>query len=266
MTQPLAPSRALVDFQVESGIGTITLNRPDRRNALNHELIEQLGTAWTKARDRDDVRVVILTGAGDRAFCAGADLKEYLPKPGALAQLWNSGADLRPDRGIAMWKPVVAAVNGDCLGGGITLLLATDVRISVPHARFGTPEVRWGVIASCGGTQRLMHQLPAPIALEMLLTGEPIAAATAERWGLINRIVAPSELMQCARNVACQIAANAPLAVQATKELALRSHDMSIDTALRLEDAMLRILQSTRDVQEGAAAFADKRSAQFIGE
>jgi E-phenylitaconyl-CoA hydratase len=266
MTQTAVPSRTLVDFQVESGIGTITLNRPERRNALNHEMIEQLGTAWTAARDRDDVRVVILTGVGDRAFCAGADLKEYLPRPGALAQFWNSGAGLRPDRGIAMWKPVIGAFNGDCLGGGITLLLATDIRISVPHARFGTPEVRWGVIASCGGTQRLMHGLPPSIALEMLLTGEPIQAATAERWGLINRIVAPSELIQSARTVAQRIAANAPLAVQATKELALRSRDTSIDAALRLEDAMLRVLQSTRDAQEGAAAFSEKRAARFIGE
>jgi E-phenylitaconyl-CoA hydratase len=255
----------LVSFHVESAVATVTLSRPERHNALNSAMLDELAAAWREIRDRSDIRAAILTGAGEGAFCAGADLKEYITVPPPLSSVWEPHTGLRPDRGIDLWKPVIAAVNGDCLGGGMTLLLATDIRLSVPHARFGTPEVRWGVLASCGGTQRLMHELPAPIALELLLTGEAIDANAAERWGLINRIVERGALLETAQEIALRIASNAPLAVQATKELALRSRDMSLTSGLRLEDAMLRLLQSTHDVKEGAAAFAEKRPPVFLG-
>jgi E-phenylitaconyl-CoA hydratase len=255
-----------IKFEVTDGIATITLDRPERLNALNNAMIDALAQAWREVRDRKDIRVAILTGAGERAFCAGADLREYIPEPPPIADTWTIQAGLRPDRGIDVWKPVIGAVNGHCLGGGMTLLLATDIRISVPHATFGTPEVKWGVLASCGGTQRLMQELPGAIAMELLLTGKPFDAETAERRGLINRIVEPSQLLAQAHALAEQIAANAPLAVQATKELAIRSRGMSLDVGIRMEDAMVRLLQSTADVKEGTAAFAARRRPSFTGQ
>ncbi|MGV6876020.1 enoyl-CoA hydratase/isomerase family protein [Pseudochelatococcus sp. B33] len=255
-----------VEFEVSDNIATVMLARPERLNAINNAMVDALARVWREIRDRRDIRVAILTGAGDRAFCAGADLLEYIPEPPPISDTWVHQAGLRPDRGIELWKPVIAAVNGHCLGGGMTLLLATDIRLAVPKATFGTPEVRWGVLASCGGTQRLMHELPSALAMEMLLTGKPIDAATAERRGLINRIVEPDALMKEARAVARQIAANAPLAVQATKELALTSRGVSPAIGIRLEDAMVRLLQATEDVREGTTAFAEKRQPVFRGE
>jgi E-phenylitaconyl-CoA hydratase len=164
-----------------------------------------------------------------------------------------------------VWKPVIAAVNGYCLGGGVTLLLATDIRIAVPTATFGLSEVKRGVIAGNGGTQRVAAQLPHAIAMEMVLTGEPMDAAWAERWGMVNRIVPPEALMDTARDYARKIAANAPLAVQAAKELAVRSRDMSLADGLRMEQMVNRILQGSADVQEGRAAFAEKRLPRFGG-
>jgi E-phenylitaconyl-CoA hydratase len=156
-------------------------------------------------------------------------------------------------------------VNGYCLGGGLTLLLATDIRVAATHATFGLTEVKRGVFAANGGTQRVCQQLPHAIAMELLLTGEPIDAATAERWGLVNRVVPQHSLMETALGIARRIASNAPLAVQATKELALRSRDVDLATGLRLEQMMLRLLQGTEDVTEGTKAFAEKRQPAFKG-
>jgi len=169
------------------------------------------------------------------------------------------------NRGLEVWKPVIAAVNGYCLGGGMTLLLATDIRVAAPHATFAVSEVKRGVFPANGGTQRIVQQLPHAIAMEMLLTGDAIDADTALRWGLINKVVASSELLPTAMQYAQRIAANAPLAVQSAKELALRSRDIDLASGLRMEQMMLRLLQSSSDVQEGTAAFAEKRAPQFTG-
>ena len=164
-----------------------------------------------------------------------------------------------------MFKPIIAAVNGYCLGGGMTLLLATDIRIAAEHASFGLSEVKRGVIAGNGGTQRVLSQLPYAIAMEVLLTGDRFDAATAERWGLVNRVVPAAELMETAMDYAERIAANAPLAVQAAKELALRSRDMDLVSGLRLEQTMNRLLMFSADAREGPAAFAEKRRPEFEG-
>jgi enoyl-CoA hydratase/carnithine racemase len=179
--------------------------------------------------------------------------------------MWLTQRDQLLNRGLEVWKPVVAAVNGLCLGGGMTLLLATDIRVAAEHASFSLAEVKRGVIAGNGGTQRVLEQLPRAIAMEMLLTGDGIDAAAAERWGLVNRVVPKEKLMETAFDYARRIAANAPLAVQAAKELALRSRDMDLGTGLRMEQLVNRMLSFTEDAKEGPAAFAEKRPPRFVG-
>ena len=254
-----------IDIKVEGGIALITINRPERLNAMDAEHYEGLSQAWQQVRDDPAIRVAVVTGAGEKSFTTGADLKSFIPKPPSLAEMMLTQKAQLLNRGLEVWKPVIAAVNGYCLGGGMTLLLATDIRVAAPHATFAVSEVKRGVFPANGGTQRIVQQLPHAIAMEMLLTGDAIDADTALRWGLINKVVASSELLPTAMQYAQRIAANAPLAVQSAKELALRSRDIDLASGLRMEQMMLRLLQSTSDVQEGTAAFAEKRAPQFTG-
>jgi enoyl-CoA hydratase/carnithine racemase len=254
-----------IDIEVSDGIAVVTMNRPERMNALDAEHYHGLSEAWKRIRDDPDIGAAIVTGAGDRAFTAGADLKSYIPAPPSLSRLWLTQDDQLLNRGLEIWKPVVAAVNGYCVAGGMTLLFATDVRIAADHAVFGLSEVKRGLLPGNGGTQRALEQLPHAIAMEMLLTGDPIDATTAERWGLVNRVVPGAQLMSTAREYAQRLAANAPLAVQAIKEMALRARDMDRTTGLRIEQVMLRVLQMTADAAEGAAAFGEKRPPKFLG-
>jgi E-phenylitaconyl-CoA hydratase len=254
-----------IDFAVEDGIATITLNRPERLNAMDAEHYQALSEAWITVRDDPQIRVAIITGAGERSFTTGADLKSFIPSLPGMAELMLTQAGQLLNRGLEVWKPVIAAINGYCVGGGMTLMLAADIRVAVEHAMFGVAEVKRGVFPANGGTQRIARQLPYAIAMELLLTGDNIDAATAERWGLVNKVVPTPDLMPTALAYARRIAANAPLAVQAAKELAIRSLDVDLPTGLRLEQLMLRHLQGTDDVREGTAAFAQKRPAQFTG-
>jgi enoyl-CoA hydratase/carnithine racemase len=169
------------------------------------------------------------------------------------------------NRGLEIWKPVIAAINGHCLAGGMTLMLATDIRITADHATFAVTEVKRGIIAANGGTQRLPQQLPHAIAMELLLTGDAIDAETAARWGLVNRVVPGDKVMETALGFARRIAANAPLAVQAAKELALRGSDQGLAAGLRFEQFVNHILQRTEDAAEGRQAFAEKRAPNFTG-
>src|SRR5688572_32216190 len=161
---------------IEDGIAQITINRPEKRNALDEEHYDALSAAWQRVRDDAAIRVAIITGAGDKAFSSGADLKSYIPKRVGLSETWLTQKQPLLNRGLEIWKPVIAAVNGHCLAGGMTLLLATDIRVAVPHATFSLAEVRRGIIAGNGGTQRTIAQLPRAIAMEMLLTGAPMDA------------------------------------------------------------------------------------------
>ena len=255
-----------IDVAVTDGIATITINRPERLNAMDAEHYHALSDAWMRVRDDAAIRVAVVTGAGARAFSAGADIKSFLTRPAPLPDLWLTQRDQLLNRGLEVWKPVIAAVNGLCLGGGMTLLLATDIRIAADHATFGLSEVKRGVVAGNGGTQRAIRQLPYAIAMEMLLTGDPIDAGQAARWGLVNRVVPAAEVMPTALAYAGRIAANAPLAVQAAKELAVRSRDVDLATGLRMEQVMNRMLQFSDDAREGPAAFAGKRAPRFRGE
>ena len=255
-----------IDLDVlDDGIAVITINRPDKRNALDAEHYAALSDAWTRVRDDDAIRVAIVTGAGDKVFSAGADLKTWIGREVKLSEMWQTQRGMLLNRGLEIWKPVVAAINGHCVGGGMTLMLATDIRVSAEHATFGLSEVKRGVIPANGGTQRLPQQLPHAIAMELLLTGDAIDAQTAARWGLVNRVVPAGEVMAAALDFARRIAANAPLAVQAAKELALRGGDTGLAAGLRFEQFVNHILQRTDDAAEGREAFAAKRPPRFSG-
>jgi E-phenylitaconyl-CoA hydratase len=254
-----------IDVSVEEGIALVTINRPERLNAMDLEHYQGLSRAWVQVRDDPAIRVAIITGAGDRAFTAGADLKSFVTRPVELPELWQTQKDQLLNRGLEVWKPIIAAVNGVCLGGGTTLLFATDIRIAVPHATFNLAEVRRGLVPGNGGTQRVLGQLPYAIAMEFMLTADTIDAAKAERWGLINQIVPSAELLSTAYAMARKIAGNAPLAVQAAKELAVRSRDMDLASGLRMEQIANRMLWESEDIKEGTAAFAEKRAPRFQG-
>ncbi|HEY4917330.1 MAG TPA: enoyl-CoA hydratase-related protein [Solirubrobacteraceae bacterium] len=255
-----------VDFELQDdGIALITLNRPERLNAMDADAYRALSEAWMRVRDDDEIRTAVITGAGERAFSTGADLKSFVTSPDDLSGFWQTQREQLLNRGLEVYKPIVAAVNGYCLGGGMTLLLATDIRVAAEHASFGLAEVKRGIIAGNGGTQRIASQLPHAIAMELLLTGDQIDAQTAARWGLVNRVVSMEELLPTAMDYAKRIAANAPLAVQATKELALRSRDVDLASGLRMEQTVNRLLQFTADAKEGPAAFAERREPRFEG-
>ncbi len=255
-----------IDFQVsDEGIALITINRPERLNAMDAEHYQGLSKAWCTVRDDSSIRVAIITGAGEKSFTTGADIKSFLTAPTDLSEMWLTQRDQLLNRGLEVWKPIISAVNGYCLGGGITLMLATDIRIAVPHATFNLAEVKRGVIPGNGGTQRILDQLPYPIAMDLLLTGDMMDAETAARWGLINKVVPKEQLLETAYTYARKIAANAPLAVQAAKELAVRSREMDRATGLRFEAVINRMLAMTEDAKEGPAAFAAKRTPQFKG-
>ena len=255
-----------VDLEVAGGVATIVINRPERLNALDAEAYQALSDAWVRVRDDAAIRVAVITGAGEKSFCVGADLKSFVNAPANLSEFWLTQQGQLLNRGLEVWKPVIAAVNGYCLGGGMTLLLATDMRVSAEHATFGLSEVKRGIIAGNGGTQRVLANVPYPIAMELLLTGEPLDAERAARWGLVNRVVPMEKLMDAALELASKVAANAPLAVQASKELAVRSRDMDLATGLRLEQSLNRLLQFTSDAAEGPRAFAERRPPAFEGE
>ena len=255
-----------IDFSVsDEGIALITINRPERLNAMDQAHYQALSQAWCTVRDDPAIRVAIVTGAGERSFTTGADLKSFVTAPSGLSEMWLTQRDQLLNRGLEVWKPVIAAINGYCLAGGMTLLLATDIRVAASHATFSLAEVKRGIIAGNGGTQRILQQLPYAIAMEMLLTGDGIDAATAERWGLVNKVVPQEQLLETAYQYAHRIVANAPLAVQAAKELAIRSRDTDLTTGLRLEAVINRMLQLTEDAKEGPRAFAERRPAQFKG-
>lgn len=255
-----------IDLELlDGGVAVITINRPDKRNALDAEHYQALSEAWTRVRDDDAIRVAVVTGAGHQVFSAGADLKSWIGREAPLSELWQTQKGMLLNRGLEIWKPVVCALNGHCLAGGMTLMLATDIRVAAEHVTFALSEVKRGIIAANGGTQRLPEQLPHAIAMEMLLTGDAIDAETALRFGLVNRVVPAAQLMEAALDYARRIAANAPLAVQAAKELALRGREGGLAAGLRFEQFVQNILRHTDDAVEGRTAFAEKRGPRFKG-
>ena len=254
-----------IDFSIDGGVAVITINRPEVHNAMDAEHYDLLSKAWIRVRDDPQVRTAIITGAGEKSFCAGADLRSYLSKPLPLGEMWLTQREQLLNRGLEVWKPIIAAVNGYCLGGGSTLLFATDIRIASENATFALTEVKRGLVPGNGGTQRILSQLPYAIGMQYLMTGDSMDARTAAHWGLVNQVVLQADLMATAMAMAKRIAANAPLAVQASKELAIRAGDVDLATGLRMEQVMNRLLWTSEDVQEGVKAFAEKRPPNFQG-
>jgi len=247
----------------------ITINRPEAYNALNSEVWLGLADAWLSLKGDPDVWTVIVTAAGDKAFCAGADLKETAERK---AQAEKEGRpfvsampEATPMRGLDMPKPVIAAINGIAVGGGLELALACDIRIAADHARLGLPEVRQGLIPGAGGTQRLTRFVPFGIALEILMTGNIIDAHEAYRIGLVNKVVPLNELMPTAQALADKINENGPLAVRAVKESAYSSLQVPLSEGVQLEKLLLSRVRQSEDAWEGPRAFAEKRKPDFKG-
>jgi enoyl-CoA hydratase len=253
-----------ITFEVADRIATITVNRPDKLNALNSATIAELGAAIDDARVRQDVGGVILTGAG-RAFIAGADISELQGQSPFVAK-GRSRAGQEVFRRYEMCpKPVIAAVNGFALGGGCELAMACHVRIGSEHAKFGQPEVKLGILPGYGGTQRLPRLVGKGRALQLLMTGEMIDAEEALRIGLVNRVVHAAELIGAAQIMLKQIMQNAPLAVALSIEAVDRGLGMTLDEGLTLEANHFGLLAATDDMKEGMSAFLEKRTPGFNG-
>lgn len=251
-----------VDYQKEGRIAIFIINRPEALNAINPEILEELSQALIDFKDDDGMLVGIITGAGGRAFCTGADIKTMLPRSKkVLGQPWAGPATIL--RGLNLWKPLIAAINGYALGGGLELALACDIRIASENASFGLPEVTLGLIPGWGGTQRLPRVISAAKAAEMLLTGRPIDAQEAYRIGLVNKVVPPAQLMPAAKEMAEMICRPAPLAVRAAKQAMIQGLSLSLGDGLELERALFDFLVTTEDFEEGCKAFLEKRKANF---
>jgi enoyl-CoA hydratase len=254
-----------VTSRVEDGIAFITLNRPEALNAINEDVRRELPAAIDAAGQDPDVRVLVIGGAGERAFCAGADIKEF-----AAA---DSPAIYRDERVHHHWmaaferasKPILASIHGHCLGGGLEIALACDLRIAATNAVFGFPETGLGIIPGAGGTQRITRVVGLGVALDMVLSGERIDAQRALAVTLVSRLVEPAQLESATRELARRIAAKPPLAIRFAKEAVKQSAETVLAAGLRQEIDLLAHLLNTQDRLEAAAAFREKRPAVFTG-
>jgi methylglutaconyl-CoA hydratase len=253
----------LVD--VEGGVAKVTLNRPGAANALSCELVGALGQAFARVRADDSVRAVILTGAGDKAFCAGADLKER-----RAMSLEETRSFLKSLRGVvdgvaAFPRPVIAALNGAAFGGGLELALACDLRVAADTAELGLVETRLGIIPGAGGTQRLARVAGLAVAKELILTGRRVGAARAKELGIVGDVVPAAELATAAARLAAELAAAGPLAVTQAKRALDGGLDLPMPEALAHERACYEVVLASADRDEGLAAFAEKRPPRFTG-
>lgn len=251
-------------YEIKDKVAYITINRPEVMNAMDPDVYDAISKAWIDVRDNPDVWIAVVTGAGEKAFTAGADLKAMSKKPPRQkADFWLTQKDMLLNRGLEVWKPVIAAVNGYCLAGGMTLLFGTDIRIAAEHSVFEISEVKRGLLPANGGTQRALRQLPYAVAMDMLLRGRRLTAQEALSFGLINEVVPMADLRAAVERCARQLCEHGPLALRAIKELAIRSQSLSLEQGIRLEQAVQDILQSSEDAKEGPRAFAEKRKPVF---
>lgn len=252
-------------YDVKNEIAYITFNRPKVLNALNRRTVEELGQALDRAREDAGVRVLILTGSGEKSFVAGADIHELAQRTPADGKDFSLFGQEIFRRLETLGKPSIAAINGFALGGGCELALSCTLRIASRNARLGQPEVKLGIIPGYGGSQRLARLCGKGVAHEMILTGEMISADEALGIGLVNHVVEPPELLATAESIARKIMANAPLAVQYSMEAIARGTEMPQEEGLFLEATLFGLCCASEDMREGTRAFLEKRPAQFKG-
>ena len=264
-------------YEKVDGVAHVTFNRPAVRNAMDPEVVVRLADAWEDFAADSDMRVAVITGAGDKAFCSGADLGKLIPLFSGVRKPENEWDErLLADRTLMsrallkgaepIYKPVVAAINGFCLAGGTELIQGTDIRIAAEHARFGLTEVSRGIIPAGGSLARLARQIPYAKAMEILLTGQHMTAQEAWRIGLVNEVVPAEDVVARAGEYAAMIAANAPLAVSACKEAVIRSSGVTLEEAYRIESEVSAKVMRSEDAREGPRAFMEKRPPVFTGQ
>lgn len=246
-------------YDKKGKVVTITVDRPEAFNSFDPETFEEFSKHLIRFRDEEDAWVGIVTGSGEKAFSAGADLKKLVP----ILRTYKMPDSIM--RGLQIWKPLIAAVNGLALGGGLEVALACDLRIAAENATFGATEVKWAIFPGWGATQRLPRAIPYAKAAEMIFMGNIIDAQEAYRVGLVNKVVPHAQLMPAAREWAEKICENGPLGVRGAKEAMLRGANMSLEDGLRIEDALFRQVLTTEDAAEGPKAFAEKRKPVFKG-
>ena len=256
-------------------IAVIRIDRPQARNALSPQMLCGLADAFLAARRDAHIRAVVLTGTGDAAFCSGGDLGLTLPlMTGARAPQDEFDRRLLEDertmevsslRNFDIVKPTICAINGTCLAGGFELMLGTDIRIAADHAQFGLPEVQRALLPFAGSMARLPRQVPAAVAMQVLLTGRPFSAQQALQWGLVTELLPRNRLLTRALELAEQIAGNGPIAVQAVRRAALQASGLPLHSAFAVEDAAKREVMSSEDAREGPLSFMEKRAPQFTG-
>lgn len=253
-----------VGFEVKNHVAYVTLNRPEAMNSLDPQSIADLNRIWQEVGSDPAIRVAVLTGAGEKSFCTGSDMKKAPPPTECMASVYlREGQPILP--AMKIWKPIIAAINGYAVGGGLELALACDLRIASANAKFGLTEVKVASLAGLNGTQMLPRVMPQAVAMKMLLTGELISADEALRYGLVSDVVAPDELLALATHYAEKIASAAPLSVQATKQAIVLGLDMPREHGILFSHLLWGVLRDTEDRKEGFQAFAEKRSPVYGG-
>lgn len=254
-----------LEISNRGAVRTITVNRPDKLNALNRETLNELTLAFGQAAQDDGVRVVVLAGAGDKAFVAGADIAEMNGYTPVQAQSFSRTGQRLMSSIERLGKPVVARIQGFALGGGMELAMCCHLRIASEKAKFGQPEINLGLIPGFGGTQRLLRLAGRGAALELCLTGSIVTAQRAYELGVVNRVVAPESLDETVNTLADQLAAAAPLAAASILDAVLQGGEMSLDQGLEFETQAFALMFATEDMKEGTGAFLEKRKAVFAG-